>query len=256
MVRNSSRSRRRQRGEARVVSAPQKQPEKKFVEQLSGAERIGDREVEFTRHFDEKGHQWTYYGSGPSYLCYCPRRKRYGRWFANYDYRAAIIELQLSRRTTRKGDPFQPWPASPEEAQTYLFENAVECLHKKLANDPMHRVAGDISGTRRFVRDAVIRSLRDLDPKPIRKLAAAVDAVRWVEERPRDNDLVILAIVRAARLHDSVPFRSEVLDVLKKLDSMKISCAPNAFNQRLKAIGFGWLPGGRIRKMQATIGSA
>jgi hypothetical protein len=227
-------------------------PLENHAEYIEGRERIGDREVEFRRYLDAEGHvTWTQYGplreqedgelSRPtSYLCH---NERTGRWWIESDYRHTVIERQLSRRTTRRKQGMK-W-------HSYLLELAVEFWHVKLVNNPKHRVAGDSARWRGIIRRAVIRAVRDLDPSPIDRLSDAISAVRWVKERPIENELVMRAILAAARAHQGVPYRSEVKELIS-LD-VPISVEKAAWNERLESIGFYWLPGGRPRKPKIRI---
>jgi hypothetical protein len=228
------------------VSKRRKEALETSTEYVEGRERIGDREVEFRRYFDGQGGiAWTQYGPlsddlNASHLCHSERT---GRWWVSYDYRERITERQLSRRTTRSRNAKAVW-------QGYLLERAVEVCHVKLANNPAYRVAGNSSHWRRIIH-MVRQALRDLDNGPFEQLMAAVSAVRWVEERPIDNKLVMRAIRKAARAHQSVPYRSEVLELLG--DNVPISREKAAWNERLASIGFGWLPGGRPRKPKVKV---
>jgi hypothetical protein len=229
------------------VRRRRKQALENCAEYVEGRERIGDREVEFRRHYDaERRHAWTQYGPlsddlNPSHLCHSERT---GRWWVSYDYRERITEGQLSRRTTRSRGAKAKW-------QSYLVESAVEFWHTKLANNPAHRVAGNPSSRRRIVRNLVVMALRDLDAKPLEQLIAAISAVRCVKERPIENELVMRAILAAARAHQGVPYRSEVKELIS-LD-VPISVEKAAWNERLESIGFYWLPGGRPRKPKTRI---
>jgi hypothetical protein len=207
------------------------------VESVEETESIGDREVAYTRCFNAKGHSYTHYGSGPSYLC---RRNSDGHRSVSFDYRMTIIESQLSRRTARRN------MGAKGELETYYLERAVAFWHKKLKNDPLQQVVGDSGIWRRVLREMVVRAVRGLDAGPIEQLRDAVTAVRLVQSRNEDNELVMLAILAACRAHGGVPYRSEVLAVLG--EDVRISRSASAFNQRLAGIGFAWLPAGRPRK--------
>jgi hypothetical protein len=203
---------------------------KSFVEELEDVERIGDRDVRFNRHFDENGNHWTEYGDGPGYVY---NSSREGRWWVRFDYRKAVIAKELSHRTKGKWEKY--------------FSN-VEALHTLLANDPAHRVAGSLRGSVYAIRQAVIHAVRTLDSAPLLSIAAAIDAVRWVEEREQHNDLMLLAISKAANRHNSIPTRAEIREFLSKKDQ---ELPANALKSRLATLGFDWLPGGRSRKVDA-----
>ena len=212
------------------------------VESDEGTELIGDREVAYTRCFNAKVHTYTQYGAGPSYL---GRRASDGHWWVSLDYRMTIIESQLSRRTARRN------MGAKGEWETYLLERAVEFWHKKLKSNPLQQVAGDSRIWRRVLREMVVRARRGLDAGPIEQLRDAVTAVRLVQSRDQDNELVMLAILAACRAHEGVPYRSEVLAVLG--EDVRISRSASAFNQRLAGIGFAWLPAGRPRKAAVRV---
>ena len=161
----------------------------------------------------------------------------------SFDYSETVTERQLSRRTTRRRGARAEW-------ENYLLESAVEFLHVKLANDPARRVAGDPSPWRRVVRHMVIKALRGLDTAPLEQLAAAIE-VRWVQSRPVENELVRFAILAAARAHQGVPYRSEVLELLGA--DVAISREKNAWHKRLASNGFNWLPGGLPRKPKVRV---
>ena len=167
-----------------------------------------------------------------SHLCHSERT---GRWWANYDYRERITERQLSRRTTRSRNAKAESRGAKAEWETYLLELAVEFWHAKLANNSAHRVAGSPSSWRRIIRHMVVLALRDLDAKPLEQLIAAISAVRWVKERPIENELVMLAILAACRAHLGVPFRSEVFELLGA--DVPIGREKSTLNERLASLG-------------------
>ena len=196
---------------------------------VEGTERIGDREVAFRRHFDERGEFFTEYGSGPSYLCHFPRKPRGHQWVVSFDYHDAVMAKALSRRK--------------DDWQEFYYH--VEVMNKLLANDPEHQVAGDLERHVIAIRRAVITALRDLDSEPLRKLAAAVDAVEYVANRTPEDEALLIAIVKAAKAQGGVPYRAELQPYLAKKDEF---LTPQALGERLKSLGFGWLPGGHPRK--------
>jgi hypothetical protein len=239
VVRDHTRNRSQQRGDAGVMSEKTKRTHVDLVDEIDeepveGILLIGDRNVDYKQFLRDKRLFYTQYGAGPSYLC----KKASGHWWISFDHRESIFEHQLSRRTTR--------PRGKTEWQNFLLENAVEFWHKKLANNPEHQVAGSSSSWRRIIHNKVILALRDLSTRPLEELIAAISAVRCVKERSPENDLVKLAILAACRAHKDIPYRSEVLAVLG--EDVQISRIANAFNQRLAGIGFAWLPAGQPRK--------
>jgi hypothetical protein len=224
----------------------------KFAEYAEARERIGDREVELRRFFDAEGqHTWTRcgplreevdeYPSPAAYLCH---DERTGRWWIESDYRDTVIERQLSRRTTRKRSIKTEW-------ETYLLERAIEFWHTKLADDPMHRVAGDSGKWRRIIRNVVAQALRDLDTAPIDQFKRAVSAVHLTKHPANENHLVLLAILAACRAHQGVPYRSEVLELLGY--DVPIGREKSTWHERLASLGFWWLPGGRPRKPTSRV---
>ena len=182
-----------QRGAAGVVSAPKGSPQA-FREELEGTVRIGDREVAFTRYFDAGGCAWVEYGDGPGYLFHYPRKSLRYQWSVRFDYGGAVIAKALSRRKNR-------W-------QEFYYQ--VEVVNKLLANDSAQRVAGDLSCHVIAIRRAVIAAVRNLDSEPLRKLADAVDAVKYVATRTQEDERMLLAIVKAAKAQGGVPYRAEL----------------------------------------------
>jgi hypothetical protein len=247
---------RSQRGALRVVrKRPGKgratEPLESRAEYVEGRERIGDREGESRRFFDAEGqHTCTRYGPlreevegypGAAYLCHSERT---GRWWIESHYRDTIIERQLSRRTRRR-------LSSKTEWETYLLELAIGFWHTKLADDPMHRVAGDSGRWRRIIRSVVTKAVRDLDTAPIDQLKRAISAVRIVRHPANENHLVLLAILAACRAHRGVPYRSEVLALLG--DDVPIGRGKSTWNERLASLGFWWLPGGWPRNLKVRV---
>jgi len=220
-----------------------RQPEGKkgYTKAVSGSELIGDREVDYIQYFDLHGETYIQYGKGPSYLC---RSARDGRWWISFDYTETIIERQLSRRRKRKQGAKAEW-------ENYLLESAVEYWHVKLANNPKHRVAGDSEKWRRVIHEKVDLAIRGLDTEPLDQLKAALGAVRLFRQLTTENELVMLTILAACRAHQSVPYRSEVFELLGA--DVPIGREKSTLHERLMSLGFGWLPGGRPRKPKRSV---
>ena len=84
-----------------------------------------------------------------------------------------------------------------------------------------------------------------LIPSPLRKLADAVDAVKYVATRTQEDERMLLAIVKAAKAQGGVPYRAELQPYLLEKDKQ---LTPQALGERLESLGFRWLPGGHPRK--------